>query len=51
MLFADADGATDINSLEIIIKECKMSEINGLACAIGSRYQEESNVQVRHWYR
>jgi len=38
VLFADADGATDINSLEIVINECKKAEKNGLSCAIGSRY-------------
>ena len=38
VLFADADGATDINSLERVIQGCKKAEKSGLSCAIGSRY-------------
>ena len=41
-MFADADGASDINSLETLFKSCKSVETDGLACAIGSRNQEES---------
>jgi hypothetical protein len=43
VLFADADGATDINSLERVIVGCKKNIKNGMSCAIGSRYEEESN--------
>jgi hypothetical protein len=47
VIFADADGATDINSLEKIYFECKKVEKRGLGCAIGSRYQEDSEINVR----
>ena len=43
MLFADADGATDINSLERVIDGCRRNTKKGMSCAIGSRYEEESN--------
>lgn len=46
MLFADADGATDINSLDKVFNDLKGIEKNGLGCAIGSRYDEESNAEV-----
>ena len=45
VLFADADGATDINSLERVVLGCKKAEDKGLSCAIGSRYQEESQAE------
>lgn len=45
VLFADADGATDINSLEKVIQGCKKAEKNGVSCAIGSRYQDESHAE------
>lgn len=44
ILFADADGATDIKDLKTIIKAVKKVEKNGLGCAIGSRYVEEAHV-------
>ena len=40
MIFADADGATDINSLDKVYDGCKKNAKNGLSCAIGSRYEE-----------
>ncbi len=48
VLFADADGATDINSLERVIVGCRKNTKNGLCCAIGSRYEEESHAQVSY---
>lgn len=42
ILFADADGATDINDLEPILKNVKEVAKNGLGCAIGSRAQEDA---------
>lgn len=43
VIFVDADGATDINVLEKINQECKKIETKeGLACAIGSRYQTDA---------
>lgn len=50
ILFADADGATDINCLESLVKQCKRVEIKGLSCAIGNRYHEESVAEVRYLY-
>jgi hypothetical protein len=39
ILFADADGATDINDLEKTYKTVKeITNEKGLGCAIGSRY-------------
>jgi hypothetical protein len=43
VLFADADGATDINSLERVVLGCRKNTQNGMSCAIGSRYEEDSN--------
>jgi dolichyl-phosphate beta-glucosyltransferase len=43
IIFADADGATDINSLENVLVNCKKNTKNGLSCAIGSRYEEGSD--------
>ena len=43
VIFLDADGATDINSLEKVFDECKKNMKNGLSCAIGSRYEEGSD--------
>ena len=43
VIFADADGATDINSLEKVLDGCKKIVKNGLSCAIGSRYEEGSD--------
>jgi dolichyl-phosphate beta-glucosyltransferase len=43
VIFADADGATDINSLEKVLDGCKRNTKNGLSCAIGSRYEEGSD--------
>ena len=43
VIFADADGATDINSLEKVLDGCKKIAKNGLSCAIGSRYEEGSD--------
>lgn len=37
ILFADADGATDITGVETIMKGVKKVEKNGLGCAIGNR--------------
>lgn len=45
ILFADADGATDINSLENVLKSCSKTQKNGLSCAIGSRYEEGSEAE------
>jgi len=47
VIFADADGATKIHSLEKVITACRRNETNGLSCAIGSRYEEESHAEVR----
>lgn len=41
-MFADADGATDINGLETVLDECKRIEINGKGCAIGSRKEDSA---------
>jgi dolichyl-phosphate beta-glucosyltransferase len=43
IIFADADGATDINSLESVFDACKKNAKNGLSCAIGSRNEEGSD--------
>ena len=45
IIFADADGATDINSLEKVLDGCKKNTKNGLSCAIGSRYEEGSDAE------
>lgn len=42
----DADGATDINDLEKVYNWAKNVDKNGLACAIGSRGSDETNVKV-----
>ena len=45
ILFADADGATDINDVEKIYKSVKNVAKNSLGCAIGCRNTEETKVQ------
>ncbi len=45
ILFADADGATDINSLETLLKECQEVSKNGKGCAIGSRKEDNAVVE------
>jgi hypothetical protein len=45
-LFADADGATDINSFEKVFNECKKAEKEGKSCAIGSRKEDNAVVEV-----
>ncbi len=45
-MFADADGATDINDLGKVLAEVKKAEKNGLSCAIGCRNSDEAQVQV-----
>ena len=42
----DADGATDIEALESMIKESKLQEKNGLSCTIGSRKEDNAHVEV-----
>lgn len=42
ILFADADGATDIIGVEKIFNGVKNIEKNGLGCAIGSRKSDEA---------
>ena len=46
IIFTDADGATDINSLESMITECKKQERSGLSCTIGSRKEDNAQVEV-----
>lgn len=46
ILFADADGATDIRDLESVMEWTKKIEKNGLGCAIGSRKEGHAVVQV-----
>jgi dolichyl-phosphate beta-glucosyltransferase len=43
IIFADADGATDIKSLDSVFEACKKNAKNNLSCAIGSRYEEGSD--------
>jgi dolichyl-phosphate beta-glucosyltransferase len=43
IIFADADGATDIKSLDSVFDACKKNAKNGLSCSIGSRYEEGSD--------
>jgi dolichyl-phosphate beta-glucosyltransferase len=45
ILFADADGATDINDTEKIYEAVKKITKNELGCAIGCRNTEETKVQ------
>ena len=45
IIFADADGATDIKSLDIVLEACKKNSKNGLSCAIGSRYEEGAETE------
>jgi dolichyl-phosphate beta-glucosyltransferase len=45
ILFADADGATDINSLETVLKECQGVAKNGRGCTIGSRKEDNAVVE------
>lgn len=47
IIFVDADGATDINSLAGMIEALKKQEKNGLSCTIGSRKEANANVEVR----
>ncbi len=42
IIFVDADGATDINSLESMIEHLKKEEKNGLSCTIGSRKEDNA---------
>lgn len=42
-MHADADGATDIKSLDAVYEACKKNAVNGLSCAIGSRKKEGSD--------
>jgi len=47
ILFTDADGATDINGLEAVMRECRAIAKNDLGCAIGSRKEDNATVEVR----
>eukprot|EP00164_Ancoracysta_twista_P002654 GFYU01003530.1.p1 GENE.GFYU01003530.1~~GFYU01003530.1.p1 ORF type:complete len:320 (-),score=86.78 GFYU01003530.1:170-1129(-) len=52
MIFADADGATDIRDYEKTEKSALMCEKNGLTCAVGSRaHLQDEAVAKRKWYR
>jgi len=42
ILFADADGATDVTGLESAMREVREAEKEGMSCAIGCRNQEEA---------
>jgi len=42
LLFADADGATDINDLSQMLESIQKADKKDLACAIGSRNQAKA---------